>query len=155
MKKEYVVELTKEEREYLHKLISSGSAPVRKLNRARILLKAEELALVSSAYPVAADHLVPFCYLVLHRVGEVGGGGAELFDFAFYGVCSPYLSCLAVGVIADEVGVEHLVNHVHFPLAEAFFQQAAHLGLVLFRHRGLLSPLLLLSVLEPYPVAGG
>jgi transposase len=41
MKKEYVVELTKEEREYLHKLISSGSAPARKLNRARILLKAD------------------------------------------------------------------------------------------------------------------
>jgi transposase len=41
MKKEYVVELTNEEREYLHKLISSGSAPARKLNRARILLKAD------------------------------------------------------------------------------------------------------------------
>jgi hypothetical protein len=41
MKKEYVVELTKEEREYLHKLISSGSAPARKLNRARILLKTD------------------------------------------------------------------------------------------------------------------
>jgi hypothetical protein len=40
MKKKYVVELTEEEREYLHKLISSGSAPARKLNRARILLKA-------------------------------------------------------------------------------------------------------------------
>jgi transposase len=43
MKKEYVVELTKEEREYLHKLISSGSASARKLNRARILLKADVL----------------------------------------------------------------------------------------------------------------
>jgi len=41
MKKEYLVELTKEEREYLHKLISSGNAPARKLNRARILLKAD------------------------------------------------------------------------------------------------------------------
>ena len=41
MKKKYLVELTKEEREYLHKLISSGSAPARKLNRARILLKAD------------------------------------------------------------------------------------------------------------------
>jgi transposase len=41
MRKEYFVELSKEEREYLHKLISSGSAPARKLNRARILLKAD------------------------------------------------------------------------------------------------------------------
>jgi hypothetical protein len=38
MKKKYVVELAEQEREYLHKLISSGSAPARKLNRARILL---------------------------------------------------------------------------------------------------------------------
>ena len=41
MKKKYHVELTREEREYLHKLISSGSAPARKLNRARILLKTD------------------------------------------------------------------------------------------------------------------
>src|ERR687898_3614238 len=41
MKKEFLVELSKEEREYLHKLISSGTAPARKLNRARILLKAD------------------------------------------------------------------------------------------------------------------
>ena len=41
MRKKYIVELTEEEREYLHKLISSGSAPARKLNRARILLKVD------------------------------------------------------------------------------------------------------------------
>ena len=41
MRKKYFVELTEEEREYLHKLISSGTAPARKLNRARILLKAD------------------------------------------------------------------------------------------------------------------
>jgi transposase len=41
MKKKYIVELTEEEREYLHKLISAGTAPARKLNRARILLKAD------------------------------------------------------------------------------------------------------------------
>ncbi len=41
MKKKYLVELTEQEREYLHKLISSGTAPARKLNRARILLKAD------------------------------------------------------------------------------------------------------------------
>ena len=42
MKKKYLVELSAEEREYLHKLISSGSAPARsKFNRARILLKAD------------------------------------------------------------------------------------------------------------------
>jgi len=41
MRKKYVVELTKEERQYLYKLISAGTAPARKLNRARILLKAD------------------------------------------------------------------------------------------------------------------
>jgi hypothetical protein len=41
MKKKYVVELTEQEREYLHKLISAGTAPARKLNRGRILLKAD------------------------------------------------------------------------------------------------------------------
>ena len=40
-RKKYIVELTEEEREYLHKLISSSTATVRKLNRARILLKAD------------------------------------------------------------------------------------------------------------------
>jgi hypothetical protein len=39
--KKYVVELTQDERERLHKLISAGSAPARMLNRARILLKAD------------------------------------------------------------------------------------------------------------------
>ena len=39
--KQYVVELTKDEREYLYKLISAGSASARMLNRARILLKAD------------------------------------------------------------------------------------------------------------------
>jgi hypothetical protein len=42
MKKIYLVELSEQEREYLHKLISSGSAPARKFNRARILLKADD-----------------------------------------------------------------------------------------------------------------
>ena len=37
--KYYLLELSEQEREYLHKLISSGAAPARKSNRARILLK--------------------------------------------------------------------------------------------------------------------
>ena len=41
MNKKYVVELTKDQREHLRKLISAGSAPARMLNRARILLKAD------------------------------------------------------------------------------------------------------------------
>ena len=41
MKKKYLVELSEQEREYLHKLIYSGTAPARKLNRARILLKVD------------------------------------------------------------------------------------------------------------------
>jgi hypothetical protein len=39
--KKYVVELTKAERERLSKLLSSGSAPARMLNHARVLLKAD------------------------------------------------------------------------------------------------------------------
>ncbi len=41
MRKKYVVELTKEERECLLKLIRAGGAPARMLNRARVLLKAD------------------------------------------------------------------------------------------------------------------
>ena len=39
--KKYVVELTEDGREQLHRLISAGSASARMLNRARILLKAD------------------------------------------------------------------------------------------------------------------
>jgi hypothetical protein len=39
--KKYVVELTEDGREQLHRLISAGSASARTLNRARILLKAD------------------------------------------------------------------------------------------------------------------
>jgi hypothetical protein len=41
MKKKYLVELSEQEREYLHKLIYSGTAPARKLDRAHILLKVD------------------------------------------------------------------------------------------------------------------
>jgi hypothetical protein len=41
VKKMYVVELTKVERERLRKLISAGASPARMLTRARILLKAD------------------------------------------------------------------------------------------------------------------
>ncbi len=41
MRKKYVVELTKAQRERLRKLISAGAKPARMLNRARILLKAD------------------------------------------------------------------------------------------------------------------
>lgn len=41
MNKKYVVELTNQERQRLLKLVSSGSAPARMLNRARVLLKAD------------------------------------------------------------------------------------------------------------------
>ena len=41
MKKKCLVELSEQQREYLHKLIPSGTAPARKLNQARILLKVD------------------------------------------------------------------------------------------------------------------
>jgi len=54
VKKKYVVELAREERERLLKLIRAGEAPARRLNRARVLLKAD--------------------------VGEHAGGGPALAD---------------------------------------------------------------------------
>jgi len=42
VKKKYVVKLAREERERLLKLIRAGEAPARMLNRARILLKADQ-----------------------------------------------------------------------------------------------------------------
>jgi hypothetical protein len=42
MKKKYPVILSDTERDYLKRLIASGTAPARKLSHARILLKAEE-----------------------------------------------------------------------------------------------------------------
>ena len=42
MRKKYLVELTKGERERLLKLIRAGEAPARMLNRARVLLKADQ-----------------------------------------------------------------------------------------------------------------
>ena len=42
MRKRYVVELATEERERLLKLIRAGEAPARMLNRARVLLKADQ-----------------------------------------------------------------------------------------------------------------
>jgi transposase-like protein len=41
MRKKYFVKLSEEERAYLEKLVSSGTAPARKLTRARILLKSD------------------------------------------------------------------------------------------------------------------
>jgi len=41
MYQKYFVKLTSEKRSYLEKLVSSGSAPARKLRRARILLKSD------------------------------------------------------------------------------------------------------------------
>jgi DNA-binding transcriptional ArsR family regulator len=42
MKKKYPVTLTQTEREHLRSLIAAGTAPARKLNHARILLKADQ-----------------------------------------------------------------------------------------------------------------
>ncbi len=41
-KKQYIVKLTEEERQLLEKMVSSGIEGVRKVNRARILLKADQ-----------------------------------------------------------------------------------------------------------------
>src|ERR687889_1320219 len=96
---------------------------------------AEEFALVGATRHVAGYHLVAFCYLIHYSVGEVGNGVAEPFDLLLYLVRSPYLSGLGVGVVADEVGIEDLVDYLQFALAEALLHQAACLDLVLFRHQ--------------------
>jgi transposase len=56
--KKYVVALTEDERERLHKLISAGSAPARMLNRARILLKAD-VGKHSEGEPLLDRHIAP------------------------------------------------------------------------------------------------
>lgn len=58
MKKKYVVELTKEERERLLKLISAGEAPARMLTHARVLLKADTGEHATSGGPAFADRQI-------------------------------------------------------------------------------------------------
>jgi hypothetical protein len=58
VKKKYVVELTKEERERLLKLISAGESPARMLNRARVLLKADVGEHAASGGPALADRRI-------------------------------------------------------------------------------------------------
>ncbi len=55
MRKKYVVELTKEERERLLRLIRAGEAPARMLNRARVLLKADRRGEHASEGAALAD----------------------------------------------------------------------------------------------------
>jgi hypothetical protein len=50
LRKKYVVELAEDERRTLKRLISRGSAPARKLNRARILLKAARASTQKKPY---------------------------------------------------------------------------------------------------------
>ncbi len=62
--KRYKVVLTKEERQQLEKLISSGIAPARKLTRARILLKVDEglsKTKVSQALDVTINTVTNVC----------------------------------------------------------------------------------------------
>src|SRR5215218_10601066 len=69
----------------------------------------EELALVGAAGRIPGYHLVALCYLIHHSVGEVGHSVAEPLDLLLYGVWSPNLSGLGVGVVANEVRIEDLV----------------------------------------------
>ncbi len=57
--KKYVVDLTQDEREQLHKLISAGSASARMLNRARILLKADVGKHAEGAEPLLDRQIAP------------------------------------------------------------------------------------------------
>ncbi len=53
--KKYLVELTKDERERLLKLIRAGEAPAKMLNRARILLKVDQGEHAGGEGPAPAD----------------------------------------------------------------------------------------------------
>src|SRR5215204_2854738 len=86
---------------------------------------AEELPLMSTTGCVAGYHLVPFSYLILHRVGEIWDGVTEVLYLSLYVLCSPYLSRFGVGVVADEVGVEDLRDHLCVALTEGLLHQAA------------------------------
>src|SRR5215213_3155611 len=138
---------------HLAALIKAVYLDARELQSIARARHTEELALVGAPRRVAGYHLISFGHLVLYGVGEVGDGAAEPLDLLLYGVCSPDLSCLGVGVVADKVRVEHLVDQFRLALAEALLQKTPHLSLVLFRHRDLLSSLSL-SVPRPYPSAG-
>src|SRR5215204_5050726 len=86
---------------------------------------AEDLPLMSTTGCVAGYHLVPFSYLILHRVGEIWDGVTEVLYLSLYVLCSPYLSRFGVGVVADEVGVEDLRDHLCVALTEGLLHQAA------------------------------
>lgn len=58
MRKRYVVELATEERERLLKLIRAGEAPARMLNRARILLKADQGEHAGGGGPTPTDRQI-------------------------------------------------------------------------------------------------
>src|SRR5215203_2576281 len=75
-------------------------------------IHAKELALVGAAGRVAGYHLVALCYLIYDSVGEVGNGVAEPCDLLLHRVRSPYLSGLGVGIVADEVGIEDLIDYL-------------------------------------------
>jgi transposase len=57
--KKYVVELTQDERQHLYKLISAGSASARMLNRARILLKADQGKHADEGEPLLDREIAP------------------------------------------------------------------------------------------------
>lgn len=70
MPKKYIVTLTQEEQDSLHHMFSSGKEGVRKLARARVLLKADE-NWTDEAISQALDISVPTIERVRHRfVGE-------------------------------------------------------------------------------------
>lgn len=58
MRKRYVVELATEERERLLKLIRAGEAPARMLNRARVLLKADQGEHAGGGGPTPTDRQI-------------------------------------------------------------------------------------------------
>jgi len=71
MKKKYIVKLSSEERENLHRLISSGRERARKLTRARVLLKADS-GLTDQAIVDALDVSRPTVERIRHRFVEEG-----------------------------------------------------------------------------------
>ena len=81
---------------------------------------------------IATHDLLAFGYLVFYGAGEVREDVMEPRYVFLYGLYSANRSCLDVWVVADEVGVEQIVDQLRLALAEGLLHQTARLFLVLF-----------------------
>src|ERR671912_3034058 len=92
----------------------------------------ELLPLVGTTNRIATHDLLTFGYLVFYGAAKVREDVMEPHYVFLYGLYSANRSCLDVWVVADEVGVEQIVEQLWLVLAEGHLHKAAGLFLVLF-----------------------